>query len=959
MNELRTILKRDLREDILFEFRLVEEADPILKKVLIETLKQNVCCFLGHEKAGYFNLVNHQHVQIHPSSVLKPLDLHPELIVYEQVLQTSADFVTNITPINEEEMILLPSEVLDIYKSTKDKICVSLKQTYWAGQKVLKQFIGPLHQNRREIEGRLSIACENRTVVLDANKITGKIQLYCCKVDEQLTVRMLEDVLDGLTKSLLQKCVEVPVGKTDGGVRVVLGAGAEVINILMPYQYRTLFVKQKLQSDKEIEISDVEKVFSLYGEITDIKPFVKKDGKDPSYWGTVTFMRDIDATNAVALLTSSANRFYEAIPQLPRINSNISRDFKVKLTWWRRRGKGIAYVKMAWPEDFVMALAAESVTIDGYLVSIQQSSDNDTHDTTNQLYLKGLQYNILEEDIRASFKRFFGLSNRIKHIVIPRETSETSKQMYNALCEKIERIVSQYAPRGSFDITFVPDPVKNQKCIQYTVFVSFSNPNQGQTALNGMRINPPSFGVYPVHVTAELETSITIWKNVYEAVKSEIEPTIEFIMSQNPNVSVKTNTSRAGNVFLNINSNDAGLLGHVKALLHDVVQADILECGRNKEIARLFTRDGRCEVKRIEKETGAVIFVDNRTMSVSIQGTQTRRTEALSHIIKYLDTLADLLEIQLQLRGDGKPRGVMKELISKYGTDLEQMKEHTGVKSLKLDLRNHQITVLGDQDSIDKMKKLLQEICCNLADIVHHEPSELPDCPVCMCPVEPSSMYHLEYCGHPYCSECIKNLLKSAIQDKIFPILCVAESCKQPLVIEDFTALIQQGCTTQRDLMKSSLSLFVSKNNTQFRYCITPDCQMVYRITAEGTPFACSECQQRICTACHIQYHNGLTCSMYLAEKRDENKIVSWLRKDRVNRKLCPKCSAPIEKNGGCNHMECESCHVHFCWVCLKTFSSGSDCNGHLHSVHNSIWPEKLLTSQGELDLPKPLPPSS
>ncbi|KAK3584664.1 hypothetical protein CHS0354_001244 [Potamilus streckersoni] len=703
MNELRTILKRDLREDILFEFRSVEGADSILKKVLIETLKQNVCCFLGHEKAGYFNLVNHHHVQIHPSSVLKPLDLHPELIVYEQVLKTSADFVTNITPINEEEMILLPSELLDIYKSTKDKICVSLKQTYWTGQKVLKQFIGPLHQNRREIEGRLSTVCENRTVVLDANKITGKIQLYCCKVDEQLTVRMLEDVLDKITKPLLQKCVEVPVGKTDGGVRVVLGAGAEIINILMPYQYRTLIVKQKLQSAKEIEVSDVEEVFSLYGEITDIKPFMKKDGKDPSYWGTVTFMRDIDATNAVTSLTSSANRFFEAIPQLPRTNSNTSRDFKVKLTWWRRRGKGIAYVKMAWPEDFVIAMAERSVTIDGHVVSIQQSRENGTHDTTNQLYLRGLRYDILEEDIKAAFKRLLGISeaqvsNRIKHIVIPREASETSKRMYIALCEKIEMEVSQYAPRGSFDIAFVPDPVKKQTCIRYTVLVSFSNPNEGQTALNSMRINPPSFGVYPVHVTAELETSVTIWKKVYEAVRSEIEPTIEFIMSQNPNVSVKTNLSRAGNVFLNIKSNDASLLGHAKVLLHDVVQGDILECGRNKEIARLFTRDGRCEMKRIEKETGAVIFVDNRTMSVSIQGIQTSRTKALSDINEYLSTLAGLIERHLQLKGDGKPRGVMKELISKYGTDLEQMKEHTGVKSLKLNLRNHQITVLGDQD---------------------------------------------------------------------------------------------------------------------------------------------------------------------------------------------------------------------------------------------------------------------
>ena len=32
---------------------------------------------------------------------------------------------------------------------------------------------------------------------------------------------------------------------------------------------------------------------------------------------------------------------------------------------------------------------------------------------------------------------------------------------------------------------------------------------------------------------------------------------------------------------------------------------------------------------------------------------------------------------------------------------------------------------------------------------------------------------------------------------------------------------------------------------------------------------------------------------------------------------VCPKCQICIEKNGGCNHMQCYGCKHDFCWMCL------------------------------------------
>ena len=37
--------------------------------------------------------------------------------------------------------------------------------------------------------------------------------------------------------------------------------------------------------------------------------------------------------------------------------------------------------------------------------------------------------------------------------------------------------------------------------------------------------------------------------------------------------------------------------------------------------------------------------------------------------------------------------------------------------------------------------------------------------------------------------------------------------------------------------------------------------------------------------------------------------------------KNCPNCNIKIEKNGGCDHLECIKCQTHFCWGCLKEFN--------------------------------------
>ena len=69
---------------------------------------------------------------------------------------------------------------------------------------------------------------------------------------------------------------------------------------------------------------------------------------------------------------------------------------------------------------------------------------------------------------------------------------------------------------------------------------------------------------------------------------------------------------------------------------------------------------------------------------------------------------------------------------------------------------------------------------------------------------------------------------------------------------------------------------------------------------------------------CLSRPHPGETCAQ--AEILRQNAVESLKAYKRVvgeqNLKSCPSCTMLIEKDVGCNHMECTKCRIHFCWEC-------------------------------------------
>lgn len=95
-----------------------------------------------------------------------------------------------------------------------------------------------------------------------------------------------------------------------------------------------------------------------------------------------------------------------------------------------------------------------------------------------------------------------------------------------------------------------------------------------------------------------------------------------------------------------------------------------------------------------------------------------------------------------------------------------------------------------------------------------------------------------------------------------------------------------------------SKPIILQKSNYTFP-CPVTDCRGFV------TYGKCGTCNINVCMTCHEKSDHDHKC--------DDN-IVQNIIEISNNTKPCPKCTTPINKTFGCNHMFCTNCRTHFDW---------------------------------------------
>ncbi|XP_027703752.1 ankyrin repeat and IBR domain-containing protein 1 isoform X2 [Vombatus ursinus] len=228
-------------------------------------------------------------------------------------------------------------------------------------------------------------------------------------------------------------------------------------------------------------------------------------------------------------------------------------------------------------------------------------------------------------------------------------------------------------------------------------------------------------------------------------------------------------------------------------------------------------------------------------------------------------------------------------------------------------------------------------------------------CDICMCNIsvfeDPVDMP----CGHDFCRACWEAFLNLKIQEgEAHNIFCPAYDCFQLVPVDVIESVVSKEM--DKRYLQFDIKAFV-ENNPAIKWCPTPGCERAVRLTKQGSDTSGSDslsfpllsapavdCGKGhlFCWECLGEAHEPCDCQTWknwlqkITEMKPEELVgVSEAYEDAANclwlltnSKPCANCKSPIQKNEGCNHMQCAKCKYDFCWICLEEWKKHSSSTG-------------------------------
>uniref|UniRef100_A0A8C6KU54 Ankyrin repeat and IBR domain-containing protein 1 n=1 Tax=Nothobranchius furzeri TaxID=105023 RepID=A0A8C6KU54_NOTFU len=229
------------------------------------------------------------------------------------------------------------------------------------------------------------------------------------------------------------------------------------------------------------------------------------------------------------------------------------------------------------------------------------------------------------------------------------------------------------------------------------------------------------------------------------------------------------------------------------------------------------------------------------------------------------------------------------------------------------------------------------------------------DCGICFSSIsffeEPVDMS----CGHEFCRSCWEGFLNLKIQEgEAHNIFCPAYDCYQLVPVEVIESVVSREM--DKRYLQFDIKAFV-ENNPAICWCPEAGCERAVRLNTHGpgtstvdplcfpllrAPAVDCGKGHLFCWECRGEAHEPCDCDTWklwlqkvtemkpeelagVSEAFEDAANCLWLL---TNSKACPSCKSPIQKNEGCNHMQCAKCKYDFCWICLEEWKKHSSSTG-------------------------------
>ncbi|GMH39326.1 hypothetical protein BSKO_07224 [Bryopsis sp. KO-2023] len=205
------------------------------------------------------------------------------------------------------------------------------------------------------------------------------------------------------------------------------------------------------------------------------------------------------------------------------------------------------------------------------------------------------------------------------------------------------------------------------------------------------------------------------------------------------------------------------------------------------------------------------------------------------------------------------------------------------------------------------------------------EPTVIDDkveCGSCLSTIRQRNCTTME-CGHIFCNDCWRRHAEVQIADgNSRRLKCMAFRCGA-ICDEDKIEKFLVGNPEALTRYRQSLLESYIEDNQNVRWCPSvPHCGRAIQVDGDHYCEPDCACGLKFCFKCGNEPHSPSSCEMWrhwCKKCEDDSETRNWLT---ANTKPCPKCTNPVEKNGGCNLVVCR-CGQAFCWLCGA--STGTD----------------------------------
>ena len=925
IKELQLILKQHLHYSCHTESLDIERASEKLPYLYFKAFANNICAFLGHEKIGYYNpSLPEEALVVFPGSSLSFLNLNPPLLAFEKTLKTSQHFLLQVFPVKEEWVQeAVQSSLLKCHPTSCEgfkNMVVTPFTVYGLGMYTLERVIREQKQIVTKITG-----INLKEVQFTASPEEGSLKVFVQPRFHEHMHQLIKEHVCHLRDNLTLFVFETGVTADDDNVRVLIGSGGSISNLMMPNQFRTVVVRgvvDRVQSDSMVSL------LSTCGPI-------EKHNFSSDKVLYVTFSDPKNAAAAIDMVEEDV----EITPKMFKKQEGLAVcTLSLKIEWYRRNRKNFVNIKFHSSTSTLSCVCDQLSSLPNTTPGFYPDFAVSKYQPQNEIFVKRVSPGLPEDQVLEALAQYLssvGYSeDTYKVIFCSTEKFETSLEEFEELEEELHALVSQHAT--NFNIRFEIPQAYHRK---YMAFVNFSELTEGLDAMAALKDS--EIRSKPLTVTPCLTSVLKYSMTMHLAVADSIKETTTSIHTQYKSVTI-TEKPENDVVVVKVRSNDLSEYIGTLNMLNRVLQPLAIPCVSQTRGEYLRSKQCEDDLARIGQQSTTVICKDSRKKCLKVYGTNVSKEVAKEEFANSLSSYDNSDYYELELKSKHRPPGLLKHLITTYGIELNLLLEVKGIVMARIDIRRHILVVCATTVGYRTLLKIIDQFVeknkCETQEHVHSTKRTI-ECCICYAQIEDiEDMYTLEYCGHSCHYECVEaQLAPHAIT---VPVLCASEECSKPFVWQDFINLQSKGKIHLRDVITQSVQRYIETNTDVVHHCPTPDCKMVYTVTSERGCFLCSHCGVLTCTKCHSPFHCGITCAVNLqVQDSDEHMhVLDWLKKDPKNRKQCPKCGILIEKAGGCQHMTCKGCDSHICWHCLEYFETGSECGDHLSKHHGGYF---------------------